>query len=251
MPECAPHAAKGHPPSAGLFAARIRLRQPATGHRVGTDAALLAAAAPVEGVAYAVDLGAGVGAVGLAYAAANPAAHVRLVELDGEAARLARLNVEENGLADRVVVDERDALRPPRSVPPVDLVMTNPPWLRSGAAHTSPGRSLAHVMPQGGLGAWIKAALGLLAPRGRLVLIHRADALPDVLAEVRGRFGGVAVVPVLPREGDAAIRVLVLARKGSRGPFRLLAPLVLHGPGGAFTPRAEALHRGEARLSWD
>jgi hypothetical protein len=27
--------------------------------------------------------------------------------------------------------------------------------------------------------------------------------------------------------------------------------LVLHGENGAFTPQAEALHRGEARLDWD
>jgi len=43
----------------------------------------------------------------------------------------------------------------------------------------------------------------------------------------------------------------VRAVKGSRGPFRLLSPLVLHADGGGFTPRAEAIHRGRERLVWE
>lgn len=251
MPESPASPAGTAPASPGLFAGRVRLRQVARGHRVGTDAALLAAAAPIEGVTSAADLGAGVGAVGLAYAAANPTIPVHLLEVDPEAVRLARLNVVGNGLSGRVFVQERDVLRQPCDIPAVDLVMSNPPWFKPGTARPSPGRGLAHVMPEGGLEAWIKAALGMLAPRGRILLVHRADALADVLAQLTRRFGAIAVVPVLPRQGEAAIRVLVMARKGSRAPLRLLAPLVLHEADGTFTRRAEALHRGQARLAWD
>ncbi len=89
------------------------------------------------------------------------------------------------------------------------------------------------------------------APRGALVCIHRAAALPRLLASLDRRFGGIAVRPVLPRAGRPAVRVLVRAVKGSRAPFALLAPLVLHDERGAFTPEADALHRGRARLRWD
>ncbi len=50
--------------------------------------------------------------------------------------------------------------------------------------------------------------------------------------------------PVLPKAGEPAIRILLAATKGSRAPFALDAPLVLHGADGRFTPEAEALHRG-------
>jgi tRNA1(Val) A37 N6-methylase TrmN6 len=36
------------------------------------------------------------------------------------------------------------------------------------------------------------------------------------------------VLPIVPRVGRPAGRVLVQARKGGRGAFKLLAPLVLH-----------------------
>ena len=51
---------------------RLLLRQPADGHRIGTDAVLLAAAAPGDFSGLAIDAGAGVGAAGLALAIARP-----------------------------------------------------------------------------------------------------------------------------------------------------------------------------------
>ncbi|HMN70907.1 MAG TPA: methyltransferase, partial [Rhodoblastus sp.] len=32
-------------------------------------------------------------------------------------------------------------------------------------------------------------------------------------------------------------------------PLALLPPLVLHGPGGGFTPEAQAIHRGDAAIA--
>ena len=83
-----------------------------------------------------------------------------------------------------------------------------------------------------------------------LIVIHAATALPDMLACLASRTGAVTVKPILPRAGEAAHRVLVRAIKGSRGPFTLAAPLVLHGSAGRFTEEAERLHRGEAALAW-
>ena len=239
MPESAP---------AGLFMGRLTLRQPPSGHRVGTDAVLLAAAAPTRGVASALDLGAGVGAVGLAYAFRNTAARIVLAEIDPAAAAMARLNIAENRLDDRISVEEGDALL--LSGPQVDLVLTNPPFLQSGRARVSPARRLAHLMPEGGLDRWIKCAVARLRAGGRLVLIHRTDALPELLAALDRRFGAVEVIPVLPRAGEPATRVLVTGVKGARAPFSLRPPLVLHEAGGTFTPLAVALHRGEASLEW-
>ena len=93
------------------------------------------------------------------------------------------------------------------------------------------------------------AAAALLAPGGTLVMIHRPDALPALLAACEGRLGAVAVRPVLPREGEDAVRILLGGVKGSRAPLRLGPPFVLHAPGGGFTPEAEAVHRGEAPVA--
>jgi tRNA1(Val) A37 N6-methylase TrmN6 len=159
-----------------------------------------------------------------------------------------RANVAENGLGERVFVEEGDALS--ASGPPVDLVLTNPPFHEAGTARIAAAREVAHVMPAGGLDAWIKAALARLGAQGRIVMIHRADALPAILSSLDRRFGGVQVIPVLPRADRAATRVLVTGVRGSRAPFVLRPPLVLHEENGTFTPLAAALHRGESLIRW-
>jgi tRNA1(Val) A37 N6-methylase TrmN6 len=246
------------PEGKAWFGGRLQLQQALTGHRVGTDAALLAAAAPAGFGGLCVDLGAGVGAVGLAVAALHRTSSVRLVEIDQAAAALAAANVAANGLEARVAVIVADVLADRRArrqagLEPAsaDLVLTNPPYLDARVARISPdaARAQAHVMPDGGLGLWMATACDLVRPGGHAVAIHRADALPALLSALDG-FGAIAVRPVQPRDAAAAVRILVQAKRGSRAPFRLLPPLVLHGEGGAFTAIAEALHRGEAVLDW-
>lgn len=80
-------------------------------------------------------------------------------------------------------------------------------------------------------------------------MIHRADALPELLAAFAGRFGDIAVLPIHPRQGDAAVRVIVAGRKGSRAGLRLLAGLVMHQPSShEFTPGLQAILRDGAGL---
>lgn len=239
-----------------LLGGRLALFQAARGHRAGTDAVLLAAAAPDPDGAF-VDVGAGVGAAGLALALRAAAAHGILLEADPAAAALARRNCALNGVADRVAVAEADLFsragdRPAGPAPErAALVLTNPPFFLAGAVRPSPdaARSTAHVAGPRGHGDWLAAATALLAPGGRLVMIHRPEALPALLAACEGRLGGVAVRPVLAREGSDAVRLLLAGTKGSRAPLRLAPPFVLHGGDGAFTAEAEAVHRGEALLA--
>jgi tRNA1(Val) A37 N6-methylase TrmN6 len=239
---------------------KLQLRQLRSGHRAGTDAVLLAAAAPGDFAETAIDVGAGAGAAGLMLAATHPSARVGLVEIDATLAALARDNCTANKLADRVAVHESDVLSPGsrRAAGLFDataaLVLTNPPFLDPGRARVSPdqGKRRAHAMPSSGPGAirgWIAASLALAAPGGSLVLIHRVDSLEGILAALDGRAGAVTILPVHPRATAPAVRILVRARKGSHGPLSIVPPLVLHDADG-FTPVAAAIHNGEASIAW-
>ena len=242
----------------GLFDGSVSLRQPARGHRVGADAVLLAAAAPKIAGGLIVDVGAGVGAVGLALALWNPQASVALLEKNPAAAALARENIPLNGLADRVRVVEADLFDPgarkaANLSEAADLVVTNPPYLAPGAARASPDpdRAMAHVLDEGGVEKWLRAALSLLRPGGVLVAIHRADALAELLAATSGRLGELRLVPIFPREGEKAMRVILRGRKGSKGPLALLPGFVLHEADGRFTPLADDIHRHGRRIFED
>ncbi|WP_245314880.1 tRNA1(Val) (adenine(37)-N6)-methyltransferase [Labrys sp. WJW] len=236
---------------------RLQLSQPAKGHRVGTDAALLSAClAPAAGeVVY--DLGAGIGAAGLGLAVRCPQCRVALVEIDPAIAGLAATNAARNGLGERVNTIEADVTQRPAKgqllVPgTADHVMMNPPFHLPGTVRPAPDayRAGAHVHGEDTEEAWILCALGLLRARGTLALIHRVDALPRLLASLDRRFGDIRVKPVQPRAGTPATRLLIRAVKGSRAPFLLLPPLILHGDDAGFTPEADALHRGETPIDW-
>jgi tRNA1(Val) A37 N6-methylase TrmN6 len=132
------------------------------------------------------------------------------------------------------------------------LVITNPPFLDASKTRVSPhkGKETAHVLAPGvGLDDWIAACLALLADGGQFLMIHRPEALPEILAALAGRAGNIQLKPVMPQADRAAVRLLVSARKGRRGPLSLAPPFILH-EANRFTPAAEAVHRGEALISW-
>ena len=251
----APNSPPSDKPDA-LLGGRLKLWQPQDGHRAGTDAILLGACVPEDSRGKGVDVGAGVGAAGLVALARAPGLAMTFVEIDAGLAGLCARNIVENGFSQRGLTMCCDVLTPKARRTTgladggLDLVLTNPPFHQAGAIRVSPDRrkALAHVAA-GGVDLWMRAAAALLAPGGSFFMIHRADALALILEAAGGRIGGLRLLPVLPRENEPAIRLLVGGRKGSRAPLAILPPLVLHGADGRFTPRAEAIHRGEAGLN--
>lgn len=229
---------------------KIRLHQLEGGYRAGLDAALLAAALDLKPGARAAEFGCGAGAALLCAAVLNPQARLVGVEREPEAAALARRNIALNGLDDQVSLVEADALgwRPEAQL---DAVFFNPPFFDDAAALRAPKAEKAPAwLNEAGLAAWIEAGLKRLKEGGVLTLVHRADALADILAPLEGRAGDVAILPVHPRPTAPAKRVLVAARKVSKAPLRVLPGLVVHCESGSgFSPSVEAVLKGEARLA--
>ena len=239
-----------------VLGGRLLLRQPRRGHRVGHDAILLAAACPARARERVVDLGAGVGAAGLALAQRVDDCRVTLVEIDPALAALAAENAQANGLGGRVSAVVLDVAAPARAFAAAGLapesvtrVLMNPPFNDPARQRASPDRQrrLAHAGPEGTLAAWIKTSARLLRPGGTLTLIWRADGLAAVLQALAG-FGAVTVFPIHSKAGEPAIRVLVRAAKASRVPLALLPGLVLNDSAGVPTAQAEAVLRGGAVL---
>lgn len=242
-----------------VLGGRLLLRQPKRGHRFGHDAILLAAAVDARGGEIAVDLGAGVGAAGLALAQRVPRLEVRLIEVDATLAALARENVARNGLDGRVSVAELDiAAATPldfatkATLPPGEAhhVLMNPPYNDAARQNVSPdpARRQAHVAQDDTLPTWVNCASRLLRPHGTLTLIWRATGLGEVLSALQG-FGGISIVPVHPKPRAAAIRVIVNAVKGGATPLSLLPPLTLNDADGKPSAEAEAILRGGATIA--
>src|SRR5262245_58452812 len=113
-----------------LLGGRVRLLQPRRGYRVAVDAVLLAAAVDAAESAHILDLGAGVGAVGLCLASRIPHCRITGIELQPELAALAERNAAANGVSGRVRTIVHDLARPlPMELGAFDHVATNPPYL--------------------------------------------------------------------------------------------------------------------------
>jgi tRNA1(Val) A37 N6-methylase TrmN6 len=242
---------------------RFVLVQPRKGHRAGLDAMLLAAAVPGGFAGRLADLGAGAGAAGLAVAARCPEAQILLVEREPEMVAHARLTLAHPAnasLAGQIGILAADVTLTGKARREAglgdnafDLVVMNPPF-NEGSDRGSPDalRRSAHVMEIGLLESWLRTAGAIAKPRGMMALIARPQSLDEILAACRGRFGGLTLLPVLPRAGDPAIRLIVRGVRGSRAALALHPPLILHdGDGAGFSERAQAAINGHATLFGD
>ena len=155
-----------------VLGGRLRLTQMRSGHRVGHDAILLAAAVAARPGERAVDLGAGVGAAGLALAVRVRDVAVTLIEIDPELVGIAAENIARNGLDARARALMLDVLGPSDAFTAAGLrpgsadhVLTNPPFNDPARLKPSPdrGRSSAHASAAGALVDWLSAAAWLLA----------------------------------------------------------------------------------------
>lgn len=236
----------------------LRILQPKAGYRAGLDGMLLAATVAAGEGLRVLDIGAGAGVVGLAVARRLPDVHVTMVERDSGLAGLARRNIERNDLAARVRLVEADVVRPlgdsgehGTAAETFDHVLANPPFHIEGrgTAARDPVKAGANAMPDGDLDRWVRFMAAMARAGGTATIIHRADALHAILDALGGRFGGAVVLPIHPRDGEPASRVLIQAVKGSRAALELRPALVLHNTDHSFRPDVEAILRHGAALA--
>ncbi|MBV9562236.1 MAG: methyltransferase [Bradyrhizobium sp.] len=237
---------------------RLRLRQPGSGHRAGHDAMLLAAATAARAGDRVVELGAGVGAAGLALAARVGAIKLTLVEIDPALAALARENAAANAIAADVAaldVAAAASVFAAHGMPPdsADAVLMNPPFNDATRHRASPdaARATAHVAGPATLEDWIAASRRILKSGAALTLIWRADGLTEVLAALARGFGSLAILPVHGDQTKPAIRILVRAIKGGKAPTQLLAGVALNDESRTLDRRLAAIWAGEAGLLFE
>ena len=95
----------------------------------------------------------------------------------------------------------------------------------------------------------MRFAVNMLRPKGSLTVIYRADRLDDLLAALHKKVGEILIIPLWPKHGRAAKRVLVKGRKGIATPLTLSAGLVLHEEDGRYTQLADDVLRRGAAIS--
>ncbi|MEL6966060.1 MAG: methyltransferase [Pseudomonadota bacterium] len=245
----------------GFLDNQIALYQPAKGaHRSGLDALLLAATVPDGFKGHVVDLGAGCGAAGLSALVRAKGATVSLLEKDERALSLLKRSLQLDcnaGVSRRARVQPFDVFCAPSKrlaagLPDScsDWLITNPPY-NSAAFAPSPfqEKAAAHGLHADGLVEWFRVAIAMLRHGGHLTAILRPDNLVNLLPLMEGRAGDLRILPLHPKAGEAATRILFGARRGKRAGLTILPGLDLHLASGEFCQTVEDALRGRTALS--
>ncbi|MBP8072994.1 MAG: methyltransferase, partial [Brevundimonas sp.] len=166
-----------------LLGGRVRLRQPVKGYRAGMDAALLAAAVAAEPGQRVIEAGCGAGAVLMQIAARRAGVSLTGLERDPTMAALARDNAVLNGADASIIEGDVAAGFRALDLPPFDWAVSNPPFFDDPGALRAPAEGKRGAwMADDGLKAWTTFLLKSVREGGRIVVIHRADRLADLLA---------------------------------------------------------------------
>jgi tRNA1(Val) A37 N6-methylase TrmN6 len=216
------------------------------------DSVTLAAAVVASPREHVCELGSGVGVAALCLGARVPHLHVTAVEIDEDLAHLAQANGERNRAHLDVVI--ADVLKRPRTLARQSFhhVFTNPPFhdIARGTRAPEAVKARATSVHANDLVTWLRFARALTRPKGTVTAILPPDQIAAALQALALEGLGAEIVPLWPKQGMPAKRVIIRIRMNSKAPLQLHAGLVLHTTAGKPTPEAEAvLRHGEPLIT--
>lgn len=218
----------------------LKIIQDTRGFCYGIDAVLLADFAKAAPSSATLDLCSGNGIVALLLAGKTMANKIVGLEIQSDAAQLAKRSIALNHLEERVRMvcgDVKDAVRLFGKAS-FDVVTCNPPYMSGGCGLTNAAdaKAIARHEILCTLEDVISAACQLLRPGGRLYMVHRPERLVDLLYLMRS-FGlePKRLRLVHPSAHRRANLVLVEGiRQGGRE-LKMLPPLYVYGEDGEYT----------------
>ncbi len=217
---------------------QIKVLQPKSGYRAGSDAVLLAAFVAPSHTSI-LDIGCGVGTVSLCLAHRLEGTQIWGIDRQKELVDLALENASQNSFQGRLhffVEDIRASAPVSQGSPLFEAVCSNPPYFHPSRPSKDASRALARTQSIS-LKKWVEYCFSRLCPKGYLYLIYPASELTDLIKALEN-FGGIHLYPVWTFPSGPCKRVLVRAQKGSKAPSVLLPGLVLHDPALPISPTA-------------
>lgn len=227
-----------------LLNKKVKLFQSPQGYKTSSDAVLLASMMHnIKNGSKILDVGSGTGSISLCLAYRFPDADITGFEIQPELLELADMSAKANNFANLTYIQhDITQKKAPRPFCSFDYVITNPPYLTAGTKSPNNSKALAHTGSNVGLLDWLSFCIKMLKPFGTLYLIHKAEALDQILALLHQKTGNITVLPVYSKTHQNAKRVIIRAQKDSKAGTTILPPLVIHDANG-HTPQAEQILR--------
>jgi tRNA1Val (adenine37-N6)-methyltransferase len=232
----------------------FRLFQLRNGHRFSTDDVLTAwyGTTWAPSATTVLDLGSGIGSVGMISAWRLPGARFVAIEVQGESVQLAQKSAAYNGLGDRYEIRHADFRDPGafRGAECFDLILASPPYFPPGTGVESdhPQKVACRFELRGDIADYARVASARLAPGGFFACVFPEDQRGRLEAAVRAR--SLVVVrrrPIVFREGEPPLIDLSGMMRAADLPDSLCnrtwvePPLVIRSADGSVHPEYAAL----------
>ncbi|MDY0222169.1 MAG: methyltransferase [Desulfobacterium sp.] len=207
----------------------LKVLQPETGYRFSIDPILLAGHTDPSPNDRIADLGTGCGIIPLIISQGHPGTHITGVEVQASLAAIARKNVEENRLTSRVSILLKDVreLMPADLGGRVDLVVTNPPYIKQGCGRINPDsqRAIARHEVMLTLDQLLAAATRILTPHGRFMIIFPMERLHEVVDKTKRHTLGPSTIRFIHTKKNKPAELFILTAVNNGNPFlTMLAP---------------------------
>jgi len=230
---------------------KVRLLQAESGFRTSLDSVFVAAACRAKEGDRILDLGAGVGGASFCLLWRVAKSRVTGLEIQQSHAGLATKNIPLNDMQGRAEFITAD-IRTWRTEDRFDHVICNPPYLDAGTYTRSSSderaKALGHEDENVSVQDWIDAGFHNLKSGGSFTIIHRADYTDKIVQGLGRKFGAIEIIPLYPKTGKEAVRVIVRALKDRKTPSKIGAGIVLHEDNGTYTAAADAILRDGAAI---
>ncbi len=229
-----------------FFAGAVRLKQQRKGYRFSIDAVLLAAHAQLRKGEKVLDLGSGCGIIPLLLAFRHPDITVYGVEIQPELAEIARNNIRENKMEDRVHIFQADMKKPDlqKISGPADLVISNPPYrkISSGRLNPRSQQAIARHEIMAGLADVTGAARRILQISGRFLIIYPAERMAELLSQMQAAdLEPKWLRPVYSRRHSEAKLLIAEGIRGGKPGMKIRSPLLIYEKDGSYTPEVKQI----------